>query len=243
MKLKTTKQNLMYWIIGSVLIITFIITCLFHRYATFETWLLFWGSLVWGLATLIAVVYSVQMNWEQQSAILKRNIKIQLFDKRYSVYNALAEAERFINRKDIILMVFSGIINPKELQKKLYEYNENVNEKASLSQTVFDETIYDKMRALSTYYRNIFISYIRLYSNSTNMMVTEYQQQEFYRLLKSNNLNISNYDAIIPGFDKIMNEWTVSVETFNQYFTECGIMTDFDKYLLIKDMDNFSEII
>ena len=241
MKLKKTKQNPMYWIIGSILSAAIAITCVFWCCISPESWLLFWGSLVWGLATLIAVVYSVQMNWEQQSVILKRNIKIQLFDKRYSVFNALMEANKFVNRKDIILIVLSGIFYPDELQKRLYEHSENIEAKTILSQTVFDKTIHDKMRNLSMYYHNIFISYIQLYSNSNNLEVSKAQQQEFYKLLRNNDLNTSNYNRIIPDFDKIMNEWTVSVETFNQYFKECGIVTDFDKYLLIKDMDNFDE--
>jgi len=231
----------MYWIIGSILILSIVITFLFWQHISPENWLLFWGSLVWGLATLVAVAYSVQKNWEQQSVILKQNIKIQLFDKRYSVYNALIEAYRFVNRKDIILMVFSNIFNPDELQKKLYEYSENISEKAGLSQTVFDKTIHDKMIKLSMFYHNIFVSYLQLYSNSSNMNLTPRQKQDYFKLLVNNNTNISDYNSIIPGFDKIMNEWTTNVKEFNQYFEECGIMYDFDKYLLIKDMDKFDE--
>ena len=139
------KTNFIYLIIGIILLLATIVTIIFMSCVDIGTLLIFWGTLIGGLATLFAIVYSVEKNWEQQSAILKQGIKIQLFDKRYSVFEALVEAERFIIRQDIISMYSSGVMQLDEVQKKIYNYNENIKEKTILSQTLFDKSIHDKM--------------------------------------------------------------------------------------------------
>ena len=52
-----------------------------------------------------------------------------------------------------------------------------------------------------------------------------------------NNMDLSNFNSMFPEFETIMSEQLASVKNFNQYLAECGILDDFDKYILIKDID------
>ena len=46
-----------------------------------------------------------------------------------------------------------------------------------------------------------------------------------------------NLNSIYSGLDEALSPWIAIINEFNQYFDECGIINDFDEYLLIKNMD------
>ena len=240
------KYYSMYCIISLIIIVAITITCIFRQCITLDTLLLFWGAIIGGIATLTAVVFSVQKNWEHQTNIFKQDIKIQLFDKRYSVYKALIEADALIKRPDTIKMLLSETIEPYEFKKKIYEYNDNLREKAHLSEAIFDKTIYNKMMYLSSLYHKVFEGFMDLIFKTTGLFKPLSEQQGIALLEEldsyiNNNMESStdniNFNSIHHGLDEVLSPCLACVKEFNNYFYESGVIKDFDKYLLIKDMD------
>jgi len=61
-------------------------------------------------------------------------------------------------------------------------------------------------------------------------------------ILKKTDYNTSNDiefnpDDLHQGLNAALSTWLADVENFKQCLKECGIMKDFEKYLLINDMD------
>jgi len=177
---------------------------------------------------------SVQKNEEQ----LTQSNKSQLFDKRYSVFKALEEAESFVNRKNVSSLIHCGIQPPGELREQMYVHSENIRKKTILSKTIFDENISFKMMVLSKKFQNILDCFMNIFQSGKRLLDSYDKQSAHLRVSAfwhmweklGDNAQLSDVTAIIPDIEPTLLEYCAAVEEFNQELNECGIKSDFKKY-------------
>jgi len=189
-------------------------------------------------ATFIALI----LNWYQQRNIQKKNIKVQLFEKRYAVFSVINNARVLILREDIALMVITGIMKSDELHKKIYDNDEKIRDAASLSQMLFDKMLFDKMNEISKKHYAVFLASMKLLTgNLSSIKLTDAQKESYDNILKNTAIDeqkrLDEIKKIIPGMGDAVLEWHKVVSDFNNYFITCGIGRDFNNYLKIKDLD------
>ena len=189
--------------------------------------------------------------WIQEGKLRKEE---QLFDKRYSVYKTLIDAKRCANFNDFKYTLLFDVINFDDIKQKMYECNENIKEKTSLSQIVFNEKIYVKMKKISELYQNVFDTFIGWSSRGFDDMMSIEQKKVDKKIYYHNYINnygqpdfkfsayeymplvlqcSKNIDDDSLNFAKIQQIWAKHLKEFNNEFENSCIIDDINEYIRI----------
>ncbi len=183
------------------------------------------------------------INAYQQNLISKQNIKLQLFDKRYKVFEAIVSSSRVVSERNYSNQILSiGLDDPNFINKKVIESVEKMHDAAILSQTLFDKELsvkifkaYNKYKALADIHFKIIKQHIAITANKDFLalyqaLLISTDADETARLEAELNLKI-------PTFEPINNHFNSEVAHFNEWIEESGLHKDFDKYLMISELD------
>lgn len=191
----------------------------------------------------IVLVTATILLGRQQNQVQKNNIKSQLFDKRYEVYKAIIDAKAFLNRGDHLMNGFYIENYFDNLGQIFLDKIEKLNDAQLSAETLFGHEIHEKAKNITALFAKARMKFFELNLvgyNYRNQLSPE-QLKCIRQIIVNNALDSATIqceiEKIIPGFFKKIPEWLDAVKNFNDYVHESGIMTDFDDYLKINDID------
>lgn len=174
-----------------------------------------------------------------QNKIQKDNIKIELFDKRYSVYQSFLDSITIIKRDNWDRYL---LFKENDISKQMLQIEENLFRSVQLSFCLFDKDLCCKLVEVNNAFDKVAESYKEMLVANLDNFTSQKEIQEFFNLLGSqilskNGLNTQEYeDALKTQFPKtyisIMN-FNKECSTYLSFINKCGIIEDFKKYIFI----------
>lgn len=105
-----------------------------------------------GIGISIAVVQCALI----QNQIQKDNIKIQLFDKRYSVFQCVLSSVTIIKRNNWDRYI---LFNKNDINEQMFKIEDNLYNSTQLSMCLFDKDIYSKLQDVNNAFCKVAKSY------------------------------------------------------------------------------------
>lgn len=199
-------------------------------------------DIMFGIVTIMLSV-AIAISAILQTIISQRNIKLQLFDKRYKVFETIVSSSCVVSERNYSNQILSiGLDDPNFINKKVMESVEKMHDAAILSQTLFDKELsakifkaYTKYKALAEMHFGILKQHIYLIDNpdfkilyQTLLITTD--DNEIARIERKLNNKF-------PTFQPMNNQFNLEVAHFNEWVEESGLYKAFDKYLIINELD------
>ena len=188
-----------------------------------------------GLGVSIAVVQCALI----QNQIQKDNIKIELFDKRYSVFQSFLDSITIIKRDNWDRYI---LFKENDISRQMLQIEENMYKSVQLSFCLFDEKLCRKLIEANNAFSKVAESYKGMLIANLGNFTSQKDINEFLELLNTqvlskNGFNTQEYeDALKKQFPKTY----ISIMNFNKecnaylsFIDECGIIKDFRKYIFI----------
>lgn len=178
-----------------------------------------------------------------QNQIQKDNIKIQLFDKRYSVYRSVMDTITIIKRDNWDRCILFDNI---DTNRQILQIEENLFKSVHLSACLFDADLYTKLIDINNAFCKVAEAYKKMLINNLKSLKTEEEKQEFIALFRSHIL--SQEETISKDYDKELKEKFPQVyislmefnnecSTYISFIENSGIIKDFKEYIIIDRLD------
>ncbi|MEG2278338.1 MAG: hypothetical protein RSC80_11035 [Odoribacter sp.] len=182
----------------------------------------------------------------QQYQLQKNNLKLQLFDKRYKVFESLARTKVLLVRNDISDRLFFEYTSFPRLISEIFAIQDELSNSAILSQSIFYAPIPEKMFELSIFFDTVVITYIDLIKKQGELfkehpkvvlsLLSKYD--EFLCADRAHRLLIeTELETVCPKLYDNIRVFSSKSEEYIEYIKKIGIFTDFDKYLKIQYLD------
>lgn len=180
-----------------------------------------------------------------QNRIQKDNIKIQVFDKRYSVFQSVLDSITIIKRDnwDRYILFKESDIN---IGKQLLEIEESLYNSVYRSKCLFDDNIHSKMIEVNNKFCTVSKSYKDMFITNLAFFQSQNNAQGFGNVfisqaLSKNGLGTKEHENELKNkFPEIYPNLEEFAKTCNSYLSfveECGIIDDFNKYIIIDKLD------
>jgi len=179
----------------------------------------------------------------QQNQIQKNNIKSQLFDKRYKVYEAIVDAKAFLDRKDHLMNGFYIENYFDNMGQMFLSKLERLNDAQLSAEALFSHGTHEKAKNITVLFAKVRMKFfeLNLVGHNYRNQLSSNQLIQIKQIVQKNLLDQTTMqqeiEKIIPGIFEKIPEWQDAIKEFNDYIHESGIMTDFDNYLKISDID------
>ena len=198
----------------------------------------FFTSLGIGLSAAVLQCYLIQ------NQIQKDNIKIQLFEKRYLVYQSVVDSITIIRRNNWDrCMLFNEETN---INKQMLEIEENLYRSVQLSSCLFNTEFVNKLTDVNDAFCKVAESYKALLISSLEYNLSEEEKQKFieaYKLFllstQEQNANVFE-DHLKEQLPKIyigLMEFSNECNKYLAFVGQTGIMKDFVNYIVVRDLD------
>lgn len=173
-----------------------------------------------------------------QNRIQKDNVKIQLFDKRYSIYKSVIDSIAIIHRDnwDRYILFYKN-----DISEQLIQIEENLYQSVQLSRCLFDKELYSKIVLVNDAFCEVAKAYKRMVINSSNSMNSQ-EMAEFLDIYKSqltleNGFNSEDYKDRFPKAYIAMMEFSKQCEVYINFINNLGIIESFQRYLTVNDLE------
>lgn len=183
----------------------------------------------------------------QQNGIQKDNIKLQMFDKRYAVFEAITNSIAIVKQKDYSDLILSGETEYYAINKLIKNADSNLEKQRLLSQALFEDEIYVKIRNISNEFSNITKLHFKLYKQnlklkqSNPLLFNEFSVLFNNTIYATTNEEVAQCNNILqekfPDIHRTITEFNSAAASYSDFIKETGVMTDFDKYLIIHNLD------
>lgn len=183
----------------------------------------------------------------QQNQIQKDNIKLQMFDKRFAVYEAIVDSRAVAERKDYSDYILSGNTDPFTINKLISDVNANLQKQTLLSQALFDNSVYQKVKAICSRFDQITkLHFISLKQNLRLQESDPMQLEAFGALFAKTAMATSSEELKqcdtelmehFPDIYKTIVDFNEAVAAYSSFIETNGIMGDFDAYLMLDKLD------
>lgn len=180
---------------------------------------------------------------KQQNNIQKANIKLQMFDKRYAVYDAILKSQEAVTKEDFSHDILSGNNDIHIADKLINDANKNLKLQTQLSRNLFDKDINEKIKNICYEFDNITKQYFNFQKDRLRFPgeFTSYDKLYFEVFMAETTEEKEQYENQIekacPNIFKFINDLTLTVLSFDNFIKNSRIITDFDKYLIIDNLD------
>lgn len=198
----------------------------------------FFTSLGIGLSAAVLQCYLIQ------NQIQKDNIRIQLFEKRYLVYQSVVDSITIIRRNNWDrCMLFNEETN---ISKQMLEIEENLYRSVQLSSCLFNIEFVNKLTDVNDAFCKVAESYKALLISCIKHNLSDEEKQkiiEAYKLflLSTQGQNANGFEVHLKEqLPKIYIGLMVFSNECNKYLAfveQTGIMKDFVNYIVVKDLD------
>ena len=174
-----------------------------------------------------------------QNKIQKDNIKIELFDKRYSVFQCFLDSITIIKRDNWDRYL---LIKENDISKQMLQIEENLFRSVQLSFCLFDKDLCCKLVEVNNTFDKVAESYKEMLVANREYFTSQNEVQKFISLL---NIHILSKEGLkTPEYEDALKKQFprtyISIMDFNKecsaylsFIEECGIMQDFRKYIFI----------
>ncbi len=198
----------------------------------------FFTSLGIGLSAAVLQCYLIQ------NQIQKDNIRIQLFEKRYLVYQSVVDSITIIRRNNWDrCMLFNEETN---ISKQMLEIEENLYRSVQLSSCLFNIEFVNKLTDVNDAFCKVAESYKALLISNLEYNLSEEEKQKFIEayklfLLSTQEQNAKDFeDHLKEQLPKIyigLMEFSNECNKYLALVEQTGIMKDFVNYIVVRDLD------
>lgn len=174
-----------------------------------------------------------------QNKIQKDNIKIELFDKRYSVYQSFLDSITIIKRDNWDRCL---LFKENDINKQMLQIEENMYKSVQLSFCLFDKELCHKLVEVNNAFTKVAESYKEMLVANREYFTSQNEMQEFTNFINTHILSKKGFNTLEyeDALKKQFPRTYISIMDFNKecsaylsFIEECGIMQDFRKYIFI----------
>lgn len=178
-----------------------------------------------------------------QNRIQKDNIKIQLFDKRYAVFQAVMDSVIIIRRNNWDRYLLFG---ENDICKQMMQIEENLYRSVQLSICLFDQELYNKLCAVNDAFCKVAKSFKNTLIANEKQFTSQAELQAFLvqfnsQILSDNGFMSNDYEEKLKKtFPKIyinLMELSKECNAYVSFVEECGIKKEFGKYIVVNKLD------
>ena len=178
-----------------------------------------------------------------QNRIQKDNIRIQLFDKRYGVFQSVLDTITIIKRDNWDRYI---LFNENDINKQMILIEENLYKSVQLSVCLFDNDLHSKLVAVNNAFCKVTKAYKNmLTANLENLAkqgnVKEYLSVLTTHILSSTGLGSEKYEndlkKTFPNVYINLMEFSKECDAYITFVEECGIIKDLGKYIVVSKLD------
>ena len=145
---------------------------------------LFFACIGTGISIAVAVCAITQ------NKIQKDNIKIELFDKRYSVFQSFLDSITIIKRDNWDRYL---LFKENDISKQMLQIEENLFRSVQLSFCLFDKDLCCKLVEVNNTFDKVAESYKEMLVANLDNFTSQKEIQEFFNLLASQILSKNHY--------------------------------------------------
>ena len=173
-----------------------------------------------------------------QNRIQKDNVKIQLFDKRYSIYKSVLDTITIIHRDNWERYI---LFYKNDISEQLIEIEENLYQSVQLSRCLFDKELYSKIVIVNDAFCEVAEAYKNMLIDSSTSMNSQ-EKAEFLEIYQSQlssekGFNSDDYKEKFPKAYIAMMELAKQCEDYINLINNLGIIESFQKYLTVNDLE------
>lgn len=183
-----------------------------------------------------------------QNAIHKDNIKLQMFDKRYQILQTLLDSIALVRRDnwDRYLLLGAGD-DPQYINRQIIDTEERLYKAVQLSVSLFDVDLNAKMVQVNNAYCAVSRSYKRMFVTNINLLEDIELRARFFAIISkyfasAEELDYQKMDAElkseVPQLYMPLYEFSQNCEEYVKLIDELKILQDFNKYVIIRNIDS-----
>lgn len=178
-----------------------------------------------------------------QNQIQKDNIKIQLFDKRYSVFQCVLNSETIIKRNNWDRYI---LFNKNDINQQMFQIEEELYRSTQRSMCLFDKNIYLKLIEVN----NAYCKVVKLYKDmliknlatfTSQKDIEEYNKIVNNCILSQEGFRAKEYEENLknqnPHLFINLIEFSKGCEEYLSFIEECGIKQDIKTYIIVDKLD------
>ena len=178
-----------------------------------------------------------------QNRIQKDNIKIQLFDKRYSVFQSVLDTITLIKRDNWDRYI---LFNENDINKQMIFIEENLYKSVQLSVCLFDANLHSKLVEVNNAFCKVTKAYKNMLTANLENLANQGNTQEYLsvlttHILSSSGLGSEKYEndlkAKFPNVYINLMEFSKECESYITFIEECGILKDLGRYAVVSKLD------
>jgi hypothetical protein len=178
-----------------------------------------------------------------QNRIQKDNIKIQLFDKRYSVFQSVLETITLIKRDNWDRYI---LFKENDINKQMILIEENLYKSVQLSVCLFDNDLHSKLVEVNNAFCKVTKAYKNMLTANLEKLVDQGNAQEYLsvlttHILSSAGLGSEKYENDLkekfPNVYINLMEFSKECEAYMAFIEQCGILKDLGKYVVVSKLD------
>lgn len=192
-----------------------------------------------GIGISIAVVQCALI----QNQIQKDNIKIQLFDKRYSVFQCVLSSVTIIKRNNWDRYI---LFNKNDINEQMFKIEDNLYNSTQLSMCLFDKDIYSKLQDVNNAFCKVAKSYkdmlIKIQETFTSKeAIEEYSTIVNFYILSPNGFRTKEYEEELknkfPGIYINLMDFSKECESYLSLIDTSGIIQDLGNYIIVYNLE------
>ena len=173
--------------------------------------------------------------------------KIQLFDKRYSVYEAIENAVALIDRKDFSSLILCEGMEPNVINKRLIDAQENLHKASCLSQAIFSKDVSDKIFQIEAKFKVLVNEHFKILKQCIMPLTKLNNESEMYgrifskQMLETDLVEIEKLNKelqkLCPHTYYIVTDFNLKISDFIRLVDELKVSDDFDEYMILNNID------
>ena len=178
-----------------------------------------------------------------QNRIQKDNIKIQLFDKRYSVFQSVLETITLIKRDNWDRYI---LFKENDINKQMILIEENLYKSVQLSVCLFDNDLHSKLVEVNNAFCKVTKAYKNMLTANLENLADQGNAQEYLSVLTTHILSSAGLDSEkyendlkrkFPNVYINLMEFSKECEAYMAFIEQCGILKDLSKYVVVSKLD------
>lgn len=177
-----------------------------------------------------------------QNTIQKDNIKIQLFDKRYKVYQSVLNTITLIKRDNWDrYILFKG----NDINQQFLSIEEELYKSANLSLFLFDNDVYLKLKDINNSFDKVAKAYKNMCITNVQSIQSDGRTSEYILLFQQflasrQNGSVKYENELKDKFPKeyiAIMEFSKECDSYLTVVEESKILTDIGKYIKVDNLD------
>lgn len=178
-----------------------------------------------------------------QNKIQKNNIKIQMFDKRYAIFQVVLDSLTIIKRDNWDrYLLFKG----NDVNKQIIQIEENLYKSVQLSICLFDKDLHLKLISINNAFCKVTKAYKEMLVANVKIQNSQEDIQAFGRLfspylLNQGGLNSKEFEqGLKDKFPDTYESIMIFSDECNAYISfveKSGVIKDFEKYIIVNKLE------